>query len=152
MLEPIFENLPGKLRVFFERVIHNYNIDNTAGLARGVKIIYNDKKNKGALTIGAKSFVGCNSVIDLTEKVFIGANVQIAPGVLILTHDSSDINNVKKSPVIIEDNAYIGAGAIILAGTTIGAKAVVGAGAVVTKNVLANSVVVGVPAKELSKK
>ncbi len=152
MFEPFFELLPGKIRVFFESVFHNYKINNTAGIARGVKIIYNEKKNKGAFTVGENSFIGCNSVIDLTERVSIGKNVQIAPGVLILTHDSSNIKAVQKKPVVIEDNAYIGAGAIILAGVTIGTGAVVGAGAVVTKNVAQNSVVVGVPAVEIKKR
>ena len=52
-------------------------------------------------------------------------------------------------PIIISDNAWIGAGAIILPGVTIGEGAVVGAGAVVTRSVAARSVVVGNPARHL---
>lgn len=52
-------------------------------------------------------------------------------------------------PITIADNAWIGAGAIILPGVTIGEGAVVGAGAVVTRNVAARSVVVGNPARHL---
>ena len=52
-------------------------------------------------------------------------------------------------PITIADNAWIGAGAIILPGVTIGEGAVVGAGAVVTRSVAARSVVVGNPARHL---
>jgi len=51
------------------------------------------------------------------------------------------------APIVIEDSAWIGAGAIILAGVTIGRNAVVGAGSVVTKDVPAGAVVAGNPAR-----
>ena len=51
--------------------------------------------------------------------------------------------------VHIEKNAWVGAGALILPGVTVGENAIVGAGAVVTKDVPANMVVVGTPAKIL---
>jgi acetyltransferase-like isoleucine patch superfamily enzyme len=50
-------------------------------------------------------------------------------------------------PVVIEDDAWIGIGAIILKGVTIGARARVGAGAVVTRDVPAGATVVGNPAR-----
>jgi len=53
------------------------------------------------------------------------------------------------APIIVEDGAWIGAGAIILAGVTIGRNSVVGAGSVVTKDVATNSVVAGNPARAI---
>lgn len=50
-------------------------------------------------------------------------------------------------PIIIRDNVFVGAGAIVLPGVTIGPNAIVAAGAVVTKDVPENSVVAGVPAR-----
>lgn len=50
-------------------------------------------------------------------------------------------------PITIEDGAWIGAGAIILANVTVGRKAIVGAGSVVTKNVEAFTIVAGSPAR-----
>ena len=52
-----------------------------------------------------------------------------------------------KKPVVIEDNVYIGTGAIILPGVTVHDMSVVAAGAVVTKDVASFTVVAGVPAK-----
>lgn len=52
-------------------------------------------------------------------------------------------------PIVIGNNVWIGAGAIVLPGVTIGDNAVVGAGSVVTKNVEANTVVAGDPAKPI---
>ncbi len=52
----------------------------------------------------------------------------------------------------IESNVYIGAGVIILHGVRIGKNAIVGAGAVVTKDVKANTIVGGVPAKVIGRR
>jgi acetyltransferase-like isoleucine patch superfamily enzyme len=49
--------------------------------------------------------------------------------------------------VVIEDNVLIGANATVLAGVHIGKNAIIGAGSVVTKDVLENTTVVGVPAR-----
>lgn len=57
--------------------------------------------------------------------------------------------NIYAQPVKIEDGVWIGGGAIILPGVTIGRNAVIGAGAVVTKDIPANAVAVGSPAKVL---
>jgi acetyltransferase-like isoleucine patch superfamily enzyme len=90
------------------------------------------------------------------KKVTIRDNVDIGPRVMILTHDSSHhcVNPeipTKVGEVVVEDNAYIGAGAIILPGVRIGRKAIVAAGAVVTKDVPAGTIVAGVPAKVIKR-
>ena len=74
----------------------------------------------------------------------IGENVFIGPGAT-LTNDPYPMCN-KMIGVIIEDNAVIGARAVIKAGVTVGKNSVVAMGAVVTKNVPENSVVIGSPA------
>ncbi|MBO2600169.1 acyltransferase [Shewanella algae] len=56
------------------------------------------------------------------------------------------------SPVIIEDDVWIGSGSIILKGVTIGRGATIAAGSVVTKNVPEYSIVGGVPAKFIKMK
>ncbi len=74
----------------------------------------------------------------------IGENVFIGPSAT-LTNDPYPMCN-KMIGVTIEDNAVIGARAVIKAGVTVGKNSVVAMGAVVTKNVPENSVVIGSPA------
>jgi acetyltransferase-like isoleucine patch superfamily enzyme len=79
--------------------------------------------------------------------------VQIGPKVSLITEnhplDPADRKALKANPIVVKKNAWVGAGAIILPGVTIGENAVVAAGAVVSKNVEANTVVGGIPAKLL---
>lgn len=88
--------------------------------------------------------------------VEIGDNTMIASHVVITsqTHDKyapifRDSNILK--PVKIGNNCWVGAGAVILPGTTIGDGSIIGAGAVVTKNVLPRCVAAGVPAKVIER-
>jgi acetyltransferase-like isoleucine patch superfamily enzyme len=83
--------------------------------------------------------------------IIIEDDVQIGPRVNITSEnhplDPADRKTLIPEPVIIRRNAWIGAAATILPGVTIGENAIVAAGAVVSKDVAANTVVAGVPAK-----
>jgi len=110
--------------------------------------------NFGKFTkIGKHVFInhGC-SFLDL-GGITIEDHVLIGPQVKLVTEnhplDPKDRRGMLARPIHIQKNAWIGAGAIILPDVTIGENAVVAAGAVVSKNVEANSVVGGVPAKFL---
>ncbi len=78
-------------------------------------------------------------------------HVLIGPKVNLITEnhplDPADRRALICKPILIKRNAWIGAGATILPGVTIGENAVVAAGAVVSKDVPANTVVGGIPAK-----
>jgi acetyltransferase-like isoleucine patch superfamily enzyme len=83
--------------------------------------------------------------ITIEDEVMIGPRVNITS-----ENHPADISMRKTlipAKVLIKKNAWIGAGVTILPGITIGENAVVAAGAVVTKDVPANTVVAGVPAK-----
>ncbi len=102
-------------------------------------------------TIGKNVFInhGC-SFLDL-GGITIEDDVLIGPQVKLVTEnhplDPTARKGLITKPIIIRRNAWIGAGATILPGVTVGENAVVAAGAVVSKDVPANTVVGGVPAK-----
>lgn len=87
--------------------------------------------------------------------IALGNNVTIAGGAKILTHDGATclvldhdgMRYQKYGAVKIGDNVFIGAGSIIMPGTTIGDNCIIGAGSVVTKTILGGSVVAGNPAR-----
>jgi acetyltransferase-like isoleucine patch superfamily enzyme len=87
--------------------------------------------------------------------VTIGNHVNLAQGITVtaLNHNFSesdiriDEQGVSTTPVMIEDDVWIGANAVILPGVSIGTHSVVAAGAIVTKDVPPHSLVAGVPAK-----
>ena len=99
--------------------------------------------------VGKSVFVNNDFICMARGGVTIEDNVMIAPRVSVLTanHDLSDHSVLLCSPIRICKNAWVGAGAIIVAGVTIGENAIVAAGAVVTKDVAPNTVVGGNPAK-----
>jgi acetyltransferase-like isoleucine patch superfamily enzyme len=108
------------------------------------------------LTIGDFSFIGRGCEIDVAASVAIGAHTLLAPNVFVTDHAHNhargllhDQQGASSAPVVIGDDAWIGASAVILAGVTIGNGAIVGAGAVVTKSVEPNAIVAGVPARQI---
>ena len=74
------------------------------------------------------------------------------PNVTILAHDASTKKVIGKTllgKVTVKKNAFIGARSIVLAGVTIGENAIVGANSTVTKDIPANEVWAGSPAKKI---
>lgn len=86
-------------------------------------------------------------------NVYIEDNVRIAMGTSIITnnHDFYEREILTIKDVYIKKNAWIGANSIILPGVTIGENAIIGAGSVVTRDVEANTIVAGNPAKPIKK-
>ena len=103
--------------------------------------------------IGDRTLIGIGCVV--IGPVRFGNNIILAQNIVIsgLNHNYEDPDvpivqqNVYTKPIIIEDDCWIGANAVITAGVTIGKHAVVAAGSVVTKNVPPYSIAAGNPAK-----
>lgn len=114
---------------------------------------------------GARIVVGddtgmTSATISAASSIRIGARVLIGAGVVITDSDHHPVRTVAGEPrrfagfpapgpadaVVIEDDVFIGAHAIVLKGVRIGAGAVVGAGSVVSRDVSAESIVGGNPA------
>lgn len=103
--------------------------------------------------IGARSFANFGLVILDVARVTIGDDVQMGPNVQILTPTHPIEAGPRRDkweaaePITIGDNAWLGGGVIVLPGVTIGENTVVGAGAVVTRDLPANVVAAGNPAR-----
>jgi|SRR5690625_1532976 len=105
------------------------------------------------ITIGAHSFFNFNVValdvapITIADHVLIGPNVQLLTPTHPLDPERRRAGWEGGEPITIQDNVWIGGGAIICPGVTVGANSVIGAGAIVTKDVAPNVVVAGNPAR-----
>ena len=104
------------------------------------------------LVIGENTYIYSTSFLDKTKKakITIGKNC-VLTGCSLLAHDASLHHAFGQptyfAPITIGDNCFIGWNAIILPGVSIADNCIVGAGAVVTKDIPANSVVAGNPAR-----
>ena len=107
----------------------------------------------GDVTIGDHTRIGIHCTV--IGPVCIGNNVNLAQGITVtaLNHNFEDTTRkideqgISTKPVVIGNDVWIGANAVILPGVTIGQHVVVAAGAVVTKDVPDYSLVAGIPAK-----
>ena len=125
-------------------------IDATAIVYSSAKVYYPANLTMGAYACLA-SDVDCYNVAPVT----IGANSTVSQGAYLCTasHDITDpLNPLVTKPIVIEDQAWVAAGAFVGMGVTIGQGAVVGARAAVFKDVEPWTVVGGNPAKFIKKR
>lgn len=109
------------------------------------------------IAVGSDSLIGERCILRGQGGIRIGDRVYLAPMVQLLAVDhvfddpqrSFTEQGITARGIAIEDDAWIGAGAIVTDGVRVGRGAVVAAGAVVTRDVAAHTVVGGVPAREL---
>lgn len=112
-------------------------------VGHGARIVIGDDVGVSGCTISAKA------------SIRIGDRVLIGSGVVVTDQDAHPVDPVarragavcKAAPVVVEDDVFIGARAIILKGVTIGRGSTIGAGAVVAKSLPPYSVAVGNPAR-----
>lgn len=112
-----------------------------------------------AIGSGARVEIGANSgftgtVVCAAEEIVIGDNVLCGSNVTIVDADWHGLDPAARrgnvgatAPVRIENDVFIGLGAIVLKGVTIGRGSVVGAGSVVTRSIPARSIAAGNPAR-----
>ncbi len=109
----------------------------------------------GHIFLGRGVFINRNCMLVDLGGIYIGDRVLIGPNVTILTvnHEENPATrrNLRCQAVHVEAGAWLGANVTVLPGVTIGENAIVGAGSLVTKDVPADTVVIGSPAKVLRK-
>src|SRR5215207_4577814 len=120
-------------------------------IGHGTKI----RCHEGTVSIGDKTVLGQECTISAYQHVSIGQQCILADRVMLIDFDHNvaeverpiRVQGIYKRDVRVGSNVWIGHGAQILRGVTVGDNAIVGAGAVVTKDVPANAVVGGAPAR-----
>lgn len=105
------------------------------------------------IRVGARTFINYNLCALDVAAITIGEDCQIGPNVQLLTPTHPVDPQPRRDkleaarPIVIGDNVWLGGGVIVCPGVTIGDNSVIGAGSVVTKDVPANVVAVGNPAR-----
>lgn len=111
----------------------------------------------GDLTIGNDTRIGLGCT--LIGPIDIGSSVNLAQNIVIsgLNHNYSDIDKtiasqgVNTKRITINDDVWIGANTVVVAGVTIGKRVIIGAGSVVTNNIPSYSIAVGNPCRVVKK-
>ncbi len=154
ILQSIFSIFPDfYIGIRLRRILYKYYLNNCGkklSIASRVHIEVPEK-----ITIGNFTGINMNCWISGGGGIKIGNNVLIGPNVIIhsANHNFSKTDVLIKDQghsfkeVIIEDDVWIGAGAIILPGVKIKRGSVIGAGSIVTKDIPEYSIAVGNPAK-----
>lgn len=130
-----------------------------SNLVGGCHPVILDCRYNGRIVFGDNS--GCSfAVLSSRSSIRIGNNVKIGGNVRIYDHDFHSPNpyarrgpervgDIPTKPICIGDDVFIGANAIILKGVTVGDRAIIGAGSVVSRDVPADEVWAGNPARKV---
>ncbi len=153
----------GKLLLLFRklrrRILRACLLPLFAEHGKNVRFDPDDHFSYSTIHFGNDVFIGSGAKFSSITSIRIGNKVMFGPNVTIMggnhnIHEigryMADVKNKRPAddlPIVIEDDVWVGADAIILKGVTIKTGSVIGAGSVVTKDVPAYSIVGGIPAK-----
>lgn len=144
----------GKIQIGKRCTFRSRECSNHMGLNHRciLSVTYTEKCKDAKLIIGDQcGFSGVT--IWCFKEIIIGNNVRVGANTIIMDGDAHDDDPRTTPPeaIRIEDNVFIGANCIIKKGVIIGANSVIGMNSVVTKNIPANVIAVGIPAKVIRK-
>ena len=140
---------------------HQLSIGQNCTFENNLVFKYDSIWRKGPnIIIGDNVFIGRNTEFNISERISIGNDCLIASNCKFIDHDHGfshvnkpiRIQEPKISPIIIEDNVWIGTSCIILKGVTIGSGSIIGAGSLVNRNVPPNEIWCGSPASQKKKR
>ena len=148
---------PGVKAIFFHQIAHFFCLAKFDLIAR---IMSQTSRFLTGIEIHPKAKIGKNLFIDHGMGVVIGETSEIGDNVTIYhmvtlggispSINSNNQREIKRHPTL-KNNVVVGSGAQILGPITVGENSKIGANAVVTKDVEANSIMIGIPAKNIGK-
>ena len=150
-----------KISIFKINWPHQLSIGQNCVFENNLVFKYDSIWRKGSnIIIGDNVFIGHNTEFNISERISIGNDCLIASNCKFIDHDHGfsvvnkpiRLQEPKLSPIIIEDNVWIGTSCIILKGVTIGSGSIIGAGSVVNRNVPPNEIWCGSPASQKKKR
>ncbi len=166
------DSLLSKERMKVRKLIRKYNASSPSELKKRAKLLYKILGKRGNrcvihpplycdygynIEVGENFFANYNCILLDVNKIIIGENVMLAPGVIITTaghpiHPEARNSGLEYGkPIKIGNNVWLGANVVINPGVTIGNNVVIGSGSVVVHNIPDNVVCVGNPAQVVKK-
>lgn len=146
VMRPWYLRIHGR-NVSFGRCVHVI----TAADRRVRLTTWEHDEGGGRIEIGDYALICPGVRLDSASRITVGSNSMIAAGAYLTDADWHDVYDRSRiigahAPITLEDNVWIGDGAIVCKGVTVGENSVIGAGSVVTRDVPANVVAAGSPA------
>ncbi len=141
-------------RISIPRCWADIRLGANVALDDGVVIVIGGPPRADKIVIGANTYVNRYTIFDAHRQLHIGERVMIGPHCYFTDADHStdpessvQVQPMRHKPLIIEDEAWIGAHVTVLPGVRIGKGAVIGAGSVVTRDIPPMAVAIGSPAR-----
>lgn len=139
---------------------HKVRIGSNCVVEHDVYFKHDGIYSKGkSIVIGKNVFIGAGTEFNIKELITVGNDCLIASGCRFVDHDHgtalNELMRLQPCPtqkIVIENNVWIGANAVILKGITIGSGAIIAAGAIVNKSIPSNEIWGGVPAKKIGER
>jgi acetyltransferase-like isoleucine patch superfamily enzyme len=139
---------------------HQVSIGRNCILEKDIYFKYDGTWQQGpAIRIQDDVFIGTGCEFNIRESIDIGKGALIASGCRFVDHDHGiaigqpmRMQEGPQQAIVIGEDVWIGANAVVLKGITIGPGAIIAASAVVTKSILSNEIWAGVPAKKIGQR
>lgn len=112
-----------------------------------------------SIVIGDNVFIGRGCEFNIRQRVEIGRDSLIASGCKFIDHDHGivlgtlmNVQEGPEAPITLGEDVWLGVNVVVLKGVTIERGAIVAAGAIVNKNIAANEIWAGVPARKIGQR
>ena len=141
---------------------HQVSLGRNCTLEHGIYFKFDGIWEPGpSLTVGENVFIGTGCEFNFRRKIEIGSYCLIAAGCRFIDHDHGNARrdvpmarqtDGSEAPIVLEEDVWLGANAVVLKGVTISRGAIIAAGAVVATNVPQFEIWGGVPARKLGER